>query len=236
MSAGAGGLSPLDRPVSYPGVPLRMSGLLTGAGFAPGDDLPAGALHPVLAIGSNADPAQLRRKLGPRLQVPVTAVTVTGLAVGHSAHVSPPGYLPYAPWLSPGVLPAVVLWLDDDALAVLDRTEPNYRRVPCPAPVAGATTGATTGAATSAEPYHRCEVYRSRWGLLRDPPGGAPLPAGDQAAAYDALARRSWFAGLVPEIVTGVGAAVEALRTDPNRREALRRRLAAEGAAGDGWP
>lgn len=232
----AEGLSPLDAPVGYPGRPLRASGLLTGAGFAEQDQPITQSRHPVLAIGSNADPAQLRRKLGPLLHVPVTAVIVTGLAVAHSAHVAPPGYVPYAPRLLPGALPgepgvlsgtpgvleAVVLWLDDDALAVLDRTEPNYRRVPCPVP--------------KGLPGGRCEVYRSRWGLLPASPGAAALPAGDQATAFRCLASRPWFAALVPGGPGGVRAAIGALRADPVRREEIRSRLAAEGPVDDGWP
>ncbi len=55
---------------------------------------PTAARTPVLAVGSNASPAQVRRKManaGLATQVPITAVRVRGLTVGVSAHVSRPG-------------------------------------------------------------------------------------------------------------------------------------------------
>lgn len=224
--------SPIDAPAGYPGRPLRVSGLLTGTGFTEQQNPVTHGRRPVLAIGSNADPAQLRRKLGSSLHVPVTAIRVNGLAVAHSAHVGPPGYVPYAPRRAPGArLDAVLLWLDDAALAALDATEPNYRRIRVPGV--------------------DFQVYRSRWGLLPAAPGHGPLPAGDQAGAYRCLAARPWFAGLVPELrpesATGPGlgresgrdrqwmAAITALRADPDRREQVRARLAAERAVPDGW-
>ena len=84
------------------------------------DSLPMASLTPVLAVGSNASPAQLRRKLanaGLPTLVPVTAVTVRGLAVGVSAHVSRPGYLPATPVPGTGVESSLwVVWLDEASL------------------------------------------------------------------------------------------------------------------------
>ena len=98
---------------------------------------PAAARTPVLAVGSNASPAQVRRKManaGLPTQVPVTAVRVRGLTVGVSAHVSRPGYLPATPVPDPAAESDLwVLWLDAAALDVVDATEPNYHRVRLPA-------------------------------------------------------------------------------------------------------
>ena len=94
---------------------------------------PAAARTPVLAVGSNASPAQVRRKMtnaGLPTRVPITAVTVRGLTVGVSAHVSRPGYLPATPVPDPAAESELwMLWLDADALAAVDATEPNYHRV-----------------------------------------------------------------------------------------------------------
>jgi hypothetical protein len=120
------------------------------------------ALTPVLAVGSNASPAQLRRKLanaGPPTLVPVTAVSVRGLAVGVSAHVSRPGYLPATPVPDADAESDLwVVWLDDTALTCIDATEPNYQRVRLTAryPVR-LTTGQTVP---------ECWVYVSRHGYL----------------------------------------------------------------------
>jgi hypothetical protein len=65
---------------------------------------------PVLAVGSNASPAQLERKFslrGIRPVVPLVKVQVHGIIPGVSAHVSKPGYVPAtcvaAPWAVYGV-------------------------------------------------------------------------------------------------------------------------------------
>src|ERR1035438_9340912 len=59
---------------------------------------------PILSVGSNASPAQIRRKManaGLRLVVPITRVQVHGLVAGVSAHVSKPGYVPATPVADP---------------------------------------------------------------------------------------------------------------------------------------
>jgi hypothetical protein len=146
------------------------------------DSLPMTSLTPVLAVGSNASPAQLRRKLGnaglPTL-VPVTGVTVRGLAVGVSAHVSRPGYLPATPVPGVGVESSLwVLWLDDASLTCIDATEPNYQRVRLPAryPVRLTAGQAVPG----------CWVYRSRHGYLVNE-AGEPRRLTDQPTLISAL-------------------------------------------------
>ncbi|GAA0369971.1 hypothetical protein NE235_19805 [Actinoallomurus spadix] len=116
--------------------------------------------RPVLAIGSNASPAQLVRKLAARTRVvvPMTYARVSGLTAGASAHVSRPGYVPAVPVLTPGAsTDLVVLWLDDEQLTAVDRTEPNYHRVRLPAPVTAELPGLG--------PVH-CHLYAGRHGCL----------------------------------------------------------------------
>jgi hypothetical protein len=140
---------------------------------------PAASRTPVLAVGSNASPAQLQRKLSnvdrPTL-VPITAVSVHGLVVGVSAHVSRPGYLPATPVPSADARSDLwILWLDEAELAAVDATEPNYDRVRLPdrCPVRLTTGGPVTGC----------------WGLSvppRLPPerGGRTAPADRSAHAH----------------------------------------------------
>jgi hypothetical protein len=78
--------------------------------------------------------------------------------VGHSAHVSAGGYVPAAPYVGDGHTDAVVGWFDDEQLALVDATEPNYHRL--------ALDPAT-------------QLYVSRWGVVAV--DGRPLPLTDQA-------------------------------------------------------
>jgi hypothetical protein len=143
---------------------------------------PVASLVPVLAVGSNASPAQLRRKLAtaalPTL-VPITSVKVSGLAVGVSAHVSRPGYLPATPVPDDDAVSDLwVVWLDAAALAAVDATEPNYERIRLPTryPVR-----LTTG-----QPIAQCWVYLSRHGYLINE-AGEPRRLTDQATLISGL-------------------------------------------------
>lgn len=95
---------------------------------------PTAELHPVIAIGSNAAPAQLHYKLtrlALRSVVPMTPLTVSGLGVGVSAHVALNGYVANSPFTDPDSVSQVILTLlDADQLRAIDDTElPRYRRV-----------------------------------------------------------------------------------------------------------
>jgi len=172
----ATGSSPVRPGEAAPREPLLDQYLRDAGG------LPAESLVPVLAVGSNASPAQVQRKLaiaGLPTRVPITAVRVRGLAVGVSAHVSRPGYLPATP------VPAAaaesdlwVVWLDPAALVAVDATEPNYERIRLPAryPVR-----LTTG-----QPVTGCRVYRSRHGYLVNE-AGEPRRLTDQPTLITAL-------------------------------------------------
>ncbi|MFJ5773943.1 hypothetical protein [Streptomyces sp. NPDC093094] len=135
---------PRDDPLSYPGVWPERSGLLAGDRLLPLDVLVHEDRTPVLAVGSNASPGQLRRKMalsGIRAPVPMVRARVTGLAVGVSAHVSRMGYVSASPVRAPdSVGELFVTWLDDEQLAVVDTSEGvplpggNFRRAWLPAP------------------------------------------------------------------------------------------------------
>lgn len=138
---------------------------------------------PVLAVGSNAAPAQVRRKLatsGPATAVPITAVRVNGLSVGVSAHVSKAGYVPATPVPDPSSknLPLWVTWLTQDELLTIDKTEPNYDRIRVPR---FCSIRLTSGQLVSG-----CWLYVSRHGYLIAP-SGEPRKLIDQAGLISSL-------------------------------------------------
>jgi hypothetical protein len=231
---------PIAHPLTYPGRLPAESGLLDGDRFlalrertgTPGrwrldgtttlDDLLLGrrapALtdrHPILAVGSNGSPAQLRRKLAglADILIPMTYATVRGLVPGVSAHVSRPGYVPAAPVRVPGETGhLVVLWPDDAQLSVIDATEPNYHRLPLP----GTVTVSLDGAA----PLAGCRLYAGRHGCLVDR-RGRPFRLAGQAELLASL-----LADL-PELgrLTGARGPEEfaaMVRRDPELRERVR--------------
>ena len=145
--------------------------------------IPMAGRVPVLAIGSNAAPAQMRRKLAARglaATVPIVAVTVSGLSVGVSAHVSRPGYLPATPVpdLSAKNLLMWVTWLAQDQLLIVDETEPNYDRIRVPS---FCSIRLTSGRAVLG-----CWLYVSRHGYLIGP-SGEPRKLIDQAGLISSL-------------------------------------------------
>lgn len=152
--------APLDAPLTYPGpIPSAPAVLVTrdaaadiesgpqplGRWLVDGrclddvlrnlDAAPVGARHPVVAIGSNASPAQLRRKFREiHPVIPMVRARVRGIIAGLSAHVSRPGYIAATPVPESGsVSELFVTWLDGTELIRLDETEPNYHRVRLPA-------------------------------------------------------------------------------------------------------
>ncbi|MEU5636390.1 hypothetical protein ACH47C_18895 [Streptomyces rishiriensis] len=130
--------APRDHPLSYPGAWPSSSGLLDGDELLPLDRLTHPGRTPVVAVGSNASPAQLRHKMaesGAVSPIPMVRARVTGIDVGVSAHISRLGYVSASPVNAPGAARQLfVIWLDADQLATLDATEPNYDRVLLPAP------------------------------------------------------------------------------------------------------
>ena len=165
-------------PLDYPYVPIDRPGLLSAGAF---ETLPnIGRGEPLLAVGSNASAEVLRRKLdGPVPPLPVAPCIVGDLAVGHSAHVSRPGFLAAAPYRRAGArTSAVALWPDPAQLAALDATEPSYERVWLSAERYPLWVGILrpTG----------CWVHSSRFGLLADS-ARRTVPLRSQAAAHEIL-------------------------------------------------
>jgi hypothetical protein len=194
-----------------------LDSLLAAAGAAP-----MSARTPVLAVGSNASAAQLRRKFSrarKQIAVPITAATVHGLAVGVSAHVSVPGYVPATPIPQDAAVVSnlFVTWLDETGLAVMDETEPNYHRVTLDA---GCEVRLPGGGGVAP-----CLVYVSRHGYLLTG-NGTPRQLTDQ---------RSLIRGLLAD-VPGLAALAGAdpmewlTRTrDPSVREEIREMFRSAG-------
>jgi hypothetical protein len=182
----------------------------------------------VVAVGSNGVPSVVQAKLhaaGVAGDVPFLPCVLRGLHVAHSAHVSPGGYVPTTAFAVPPAEPlaeppaepsaelALVLsWFTDRQLAVLDATEPNYRRLPLPA---GCAPGPEVGGA---------QVYVSRWGVLA--PAGKPVPPTTQAAIHRLLATDRRLRALLP--LGDTEATVAALR-NPDLAGRVRSRFAALG-------
>ncbi|MFI7586589.1 hypothetical protein ACIB24_05890 [Spongisporangium articulatum] len=168
-------------PESASATPVPLDDFLRQAGAAP-----TARRHPVLAIGSNASPAQLHRKLsraGCSTTVPILRVEVQGLRVGVSAHISAAGYLPTSPVLEPAADERLhLLLLDADQLEAVDRTEPNYVRTFAPHTTVGA--GLESG-----EVLGGVHVYAGRHGLLTDEEGLALRPADQHRLVSGLLAR-----------------------------------------------
>jgi hypothetical protein len=190
---------------------------------------------PVIAVGSNAAPGQLIHKLGNHAVsdvVPLTLVRVGGLAVGHSAHVSVPGYVPYVPIAAPAGVERefYVLWLDDEQLRRINATEPNHRTVTVRDPRLAAVF-------ESGERLPGYAMYRGRWGAFRLGPDEAPLLATTQPEILAVLATHAWFRWLVPSCRDGPEAIVASLAADADTRQAVRFELARRGmVARDGLP
>ncbi|MDN6399084.1 MAG: hypothetical protein L0K01_01355 [Brachybacterium sp.] len=127
----------------------------------------------VIAVGSNQTPETIARKYRRNgrditLTTPFVRCTVHDLAVGHVAHIAVPGYLPAAPYQAEGErMELVATWFDEEQLAVVDETEPNYDRLRLSAEDHPLTL------ATGQEPAH-FDVYASRWGVIAQ--GHRPIP------------------------------------------------------------
>ncbi|MCF3137530.1 hypothetical protein [Streptomyces olivochromogenes] len=136
--------APRDHPLTYPGAWPADSGLLHGDRMLPLERLVHEDRVPVLSVGSNACPGQLRRKMaafGITSLVPMVKAAVTGVGIGVSAHVSRLGYVSASPVEAPGEPRELFLvWLDARQLAAVDASEGvplphgNYDRAWLPAP------------------------------------------------------------------------------------------------------
>ncbi|MDN0196469.1 hypothetical protein [Streptomyces sp. S.PNR 29] len=197
--------APRMRPLLYPGAWPRESGLLDGDRLLPLDRLVYEDRFPVLAVGSNACPGQLRHKLdqfGITSALPMVKTRVTGVDVGVSAHVSRMGYVSASPVNAPdAVRELFVLWLDAEQLAIIDASEGvplpagNFHRAWLPAPdvrfkLADGTT--LPGA----------YAYVNRHGVLHDGTGVPRTHPGQRALLTELLVEVPRFRelfGVTPE-------------------------------------
>ncbi|WP_327426759.1 hypothetical protein [Streptomyces sp. NBC_01236] len=169
---------PREHPLSYPGAWPEESGLLDGDRLLPLSRLVYEDRVPVLAVGSNACPAQLRHKMaqsGVSGTIPMVKARVGGIGVGVSAHVSLMGYVSASPFHAPGAVGELFLtWLDEAQLAVVDASEgvPEatgaYDRAWLPSPSSGIRIELDSG-----EFLPGAYVYVNRHGVLHD---GAGVP------------------------------------------------------------
>lgn len=192
-----------------PGRPLDQARVHDSSGTAPLDRAltglgrpPMAARFPVLAVGSNAAPAQVRHKFRhPRSPVmPLIEVTVTGMAVAAAAQVAPYGAVPATPVFGHNLSCRLfVAWLDTQQLSHMDATEGvgsvhadvGYERrhlttsAPDPAPCLDPDPGPDSASGPLARSAVRlqlsdgrqlpaCFAYVARGGHLADP---APPPS-----------------------------------------------------------
>ncbi|MDA5143766.1 hypothetical protein PEM37_19830 [Streptomyces sp. AD681] len=200
---------PREEPLLYPGAWPRESGLLDGDRLLPLDrpvyDEEDGRV-PVLAIGSNASPGQLRHKMaefGIDSPIPMVRSRVTGLDIGVSAHVSRMGYVSASPVGAPGTVRELfVLWLDAEQLAVIDASEGvpmaggNFDRVWLPAPDVRVEPG-------DGSVLRGAYAYVNRHGVLHDGTGAPRRHPGAQRPLITELlhgsARLRELFGTTPE-------------------------------------
>ncbi|MFJ8139607.1 hypothetical protein [Streptomyces sp. NPDC096013] len=177
--------APREEPLLYPGAWPAESGLLVGDRLLP---LEEHATYedrtPVLAIGSNACPGQLRHKMavfGITSPVPMVKVRVTGIDIGVSAHVSRLGYVSASPVDAPGVVRELfVTWFDARQLAVVDASETAYDRAWLPGSVVHVAPG-------SGQLLRGVYVYVNRHGVLRDGTGVPRRHPGERALLAELL-------------------------------------------------
>lgn len=183
--------APRDHPLTYPGTWPADSALLDGDRLLPLERL----VHddgrvPVLAVGSNASPAQLQHKMaesGTSGPIPMVRTRVSGLDVGVSAHVSRLGYVSASPLRSPtSVRELFVVWLDGPQLEVIDASEGvplpggNFGRAWLPAP----HVRVMLADGTALPGVH---AYVNRHGVLHDGTGAPRRHPGERALLTDLL-------------------------------------------------
>lgn len=147
---------------------------------------------PVLAIGSNATPEDIRRRFsmaGVSSVLPMSEAKVEGLAVGFAADVARGGYLPATPIVGAGLTSTLfVLWLDPRQLVTLDAAEATHQRVLLPASTPdGEGVQVVLG---SGEVLGACYAYVSCQGCLAGD-DGRPRPFNDQMSVIDSLVTTS---------------------------------------------
>ncbi|MEU3983571.1 hypothetical protein AB0F77_26395 [Streptomyces sp. NPDC026672] len=225
-------LAPREWPLLYPGVWPAESGVLDGGRLLPFDASDGALLAgrtPVLAVGSNACPGQLRHKMaesGIGSPVPLVRCRVTGLGVGVSAHVSVMGYVSASPFHAPGAVRELfVTWFDARQLAVIDASETAYDRAWVPGPEVRVEPEA-------GEPLPGAFVYVNRHGVLHDGAGEPREHPGQRPLLTELLAEsaglRDLF-GATPEEFVSNARAKRALCEQGTRLFAREGRVTASG-------
>ncbi|HEY9368950.1 hypothetical protein [Streptomyces sp.] len=192
-------------PGGFRGTSSRMGPVPLNYALMCANEPQIGERYPVLSIGSNACPAQLRHKMdgvGVSSTVPMVRVRVTGIRVGASAYVSPMGYVSASPFHAPGhIADLFVTWLDAAQLEIVDHSEGiftaggEYDRVllrPSDIPVE-MPSGELLGGAY---------LYVHRYGVLHDGSGTPRAHEGEvpllEALLSESRQLREWF-GSTPE-------------------------------------
>jgi len=117
--------SDIARALGYP-YPAPTDDFILRAGVAEDFDSRVSLTDrtPVLAVGSNRAPEQLRRKFGDHAVVPVTVARLAGHDVVYSAHMASYGSIPATLAPSPGTVVTVSLtWLTPAQLHHMHKTE-----------------------------------------------------------------------------------------------------------------
>ncbi|WP_371673161.1 hypothetical protein OG985_39260 [Streptomyces sp. NBC_00289] len=197
--------APRDHPLLYPGAWPRESGVLHGDRLLPLDRPVHEGRSPVLAVGSNANPGQLRDKMaefGITSPIPMVRSRVTGIGVGVSAHVSRLGYVSASPFHAPAAVRELfVIWLDEEQLRVVDASEGvplpkgNFRRAWLSAPEVRIEVA---DGVTLPGGY----AYVNRHGVLRDGSGAPRAHPGQRELLSELLAGSArWreLFGVTPE-------------------------------------
>lgn len=157
--------APIDQPMAYPGLWPTGPVMVAGDDVLPvGVDAPTGDRVPILAVGSNACPAQIRRKaLGG--SVLLTPAVLRNHLVVYAGHQTTYGAVPATVIRWPGARCEVFLtWLTPLQHTAMDLTEGgNYHRVMLPT-----ENGMVVG-------------YRATTSLTRDTDGQPIRVAGIQA-------------------------------------------------------
>lgn len=206
-------------PRDYPWAVPPVTGIVRPDGVAVGPLPSADVLAertPVVAVGSNASPDVLVRKLGGLLGtgLPIAPAVVEDITVGHFAQVAARGFVAAAPAFSPGARSELGIgWFDEEQLARLDETEPNYRREVLTSSCTWAG-GDVIGA----------QVYVSDHGLLADE--GEVLPLRPQAEVLD------WLAERLPHLADDL---THERLVELDLRERVRLELIDRGLVADPW-
>lgn len=143
---------------------------------------------PLIALGSNCAPSQLRHKfLGKSFEI-LTLMATIPAAVGYARFQSPYGAIPATPILGAGEATVRCQFVDREELAILDATElPYYERRQITAWVEYLGTV-------------EAEIYVATGGALELSPGEPALLAPIHEHGLDQMAILNHFEGSLPQV------------------------------------